>query len=414
MPATVPTTTDHQALTTRVDALTERLQRAEDALAAATRPPTHVLRPEDYGAMAGRDCTDAFRRMLDAVDRGLQRDPGGGVPVARHTIALGPGPYILSRPWMTAETGRAQGLTIRGIGKRSTEIVWTGEGPLLTNNDRWMGVRWHDVSFRSTNPRGAFLYSYSTGACQDWAFFNCEWRGSWHYGIGLDGPETSNCNSEWRFDGCHINGSYRKAWLWSGMTPSIPQQDQFLNFWLTACKAEYDHGDLLRFDRGGHINIDGGSYIIKSQKPDGEKSRFFHFPTASHADAVRTLNVRGVRFELRNTASQVIYSAWRGGNITFDGCTDTALGFKPFSNDLIAHEYDVTRGAPQIRYEQCDLVGRHAYHVGTTPGRGGVTYAQCTRKNNRTRGSFLVTGTGASLTTSVLPITHQDDGDRIH
>ncbi|MFD5878489.1 hypothetical protein [Streptomyces yangpuensis] len=417
MPATVTTSAEHDSLTAAVDALAERLHAAEETISTIRPDAPHVLRPEDFGAVAGTDCSEAFAALFAAVDQGLAPDAGGsGVPVARHTIELGPGPYLLSKPWMVPTPGRAQGLVIRGIGKRSSEIVWTGEGPLLTNRDRWMGLRFENLSFRSTNPQAAFLYSWSTGAAQDIHFTSVEWRGTWAYGIGLDGPETSNTNSEWRLTGCHINGSYTTAFFWAGMSPQHRQQDQFLNVWLSDCKVEYDHGDALRFDRGGHISVTGGSFIIKKARPDGGISRYFHFPLAGHADSVQFLSVRGVRFELRSATDQVIYSKWNGGHISFLDCSDTALGFKPHSKNLVAHDYDLTAGGgPQIRYTQCDLVGQHRFRVGTaSTGRSSVIYDQCSRKNNRTRASFLqVVGQGSLPVESDLNISHRDDGDGI-
>ncbi|GGT58376.1 hypothetical protein [Streptomyces purpureus] len=400
---------DHDQLTETVRALSARVLELE----AKLKQPDHVVRPEDFGAVAGRDCTDAFIRMMKHIDTGLRPDAGGGVPVARHTVLLGPGPYLISRPWMVPRAGRAQGLTIRGIAKRATEIVWSGEGPMLTNQDRWMGVRWEHVSFRGTNPKGAYLYSSSTGACQDWAWSSCEWRGSWAYGIGLDGPAASNTNSEMRFDGCHINGSYATAFLWSGMTPAHSQQDQFLNFWFTNCKVEYDWGDFIRFDRGGFIRLDGGSYIIKGRRPDGQMSRFIHLPVAGHADSVQHLSVRDVRFELRNALSQVIFSRWNAGHITFDQCSDTAQGFRSHSPGLVAHEYDVAAGAPQIRYVQCDLVGTHRVRSGAaSTARGRIVYDQCTRKNHRTLDAFLRIAAGGALPRpSEFSVSHRDDGD---
>ncbi|MEU2453890.1 hypothetical protein ABZ605_27905 [Streptomyces sp. NPDC012765] len=399
-----------------VEALDKRLRAAENVIDQRVRPTPHILRPEDFGAVAGKDCSAAFTKMLQAVDQGLQPDAAGGIPVARHTIELGPGPYILSKPWMVPTPGRAQGLVVRGIGKRSSEIVWTGEGPLLTNRDRWMGVRWENLSFRSTNAKGSFLYSSSTGANQDWHFTSCEWRGTWAYGIGLDGPETSNTNSEWRFSGCHINGSYTTAFLWSGMTPASKQQDQFLNFWITDCKVEYDSGDAFRFDRGGHVTVTGGSFIIKGVRPDGAPSRFFNLPIVGHYDSVQHLNVRGVRFELRHATDQVIFSKWSGGHISFSDCSDTALGFQAHSKTLIAHDYDLTAGGgPQVRYTQCDLVGQHRFRVGSaSTGRASVVYDQCSRKNNRTLASFLqVVGQGSLPAESDLTVSHRDDGDGI-
>ncbi|MCY0926202.1 hypothetical protein OTB20_08285 [Streptomyces sp. H27-H1] len=367
---------------------------------------TYELRPEDFGATPGADATEPFRRLFAEVDRRLKPDAGGSVPVSTVTVLL-TGVYRVSGTIMRDAPGRAQGLTVRGIGKRSSEIVMTGAEPLLVNDDRWMGVRWYDVSFRSTNPAASFLYSSSTGGAQDWAFTNCEWRGAWRYGIGLDGPIASNCNSEWTFTGCHVNGSYDVAFLWSGMTPANAAQDQFLNFSFRDSKIEYDSGDFLRFDKGGFITVDGGSFIIKGKRPDGGVSRFFHLPTAGHYDSVQHLNVRGVRFELRNAVSQVIKSLW-GGHIVFDGCSDTALGFQPHSPGLVAHEYTNPVG---VSYRSCDLVGKHAYHLTAPNARQRVVYDGCTRKNNRTREAFLAVDGTKSLTAPA--IVHVNDGDGI-
>lgn len=370
---------------------------------------TTILRPEDYGATLGRDSTTAFQRLFAAVDKTLARDGGGGVPVATVEIHLA-GSYSVSDTIMPPTAGRAQGLTIRGTGKRSTEIVMTGAMPLLVNADRWMGVRWHDVSFRSTNPAASFLYSTSTGGAQDWTFTNCEWRGTWRYGIGLDGPDKSNCNSEWVFNGCHINGSYEIAWLWSGMTPSISQQDQFLNFSLRDCKVEYDSGDALRFDKGGSIDVSGGSWIIKGKRGDGKPSRFFHFPTGSHYNSVQSLLVQGVRFEPRDPANMVIESHWKG-MIQFIGCMDDAWAHQTYAaaDDYAPHRYTNPGG---VRYQGCQLTGRHRYTQTAAPSRQAIVYDQNARTvaSRRTKAAFLdLQGAYASS----IRVAHRDDRDGI-
>jgi hypothetical protein len=393
------------------DGLAAGLAERMAVLESRPQPVSLVVRPEDFGAQRAADCTGAWRRMMAAVEDRLAADAGGGVPVASVRVELGAGPYIVSGPIMQPRTGRAQALTITGLGKRASEIVMTGEGPLLHNADRWMGVTFERCSFRSTNPAASFLLSESTSACQDWNFSRCEWRGRWEYGIGLDGPENSNCNSEWVFDRCHINGSYDVAWLWSGMSPEYPKQDQFLNFALRDCKVEYDHGDALRFDKGGSITVTGGSWIIKGQRPDGQPSRFFHFPdTGPHYDSVQNLLVQGVRFEPRNSAARVIESHWRG-QVTFLACMDDANAFKPFSKEptFQPHRYTNPGG---VRYQGCQLVGRHAYTQTSPPSRQSIVYDQCARTvpANRSREGFLaVSGAYAST----VRITHRDDRDGI-
>ncbi|MFG2292073.1 hypothetical protein [Streptomyces sp. NPDC048603] len=372
-----------------------------------TTPTPHELRPDDFRSPTDRDDTNAFRALFAEINRRLRRDEGGGVPVSTVSVLLTRS-YTVSGTVMQAAPGRAQGLTVRGLGKRASEVVMTGAESLLLNDDRWMGVRFRDVSFRSTNPRASYLRSLSTGGAQDWGWHNVEWRGSWAYGVGLDGPADSNCNSEMWWTNCHVNGSYSTAFLDIGQTPAILSQDQFLNYAFRDCKIEYDSGDFIRAQRGGFITVDGGSAIIKGQRSDGGTSRFFNMPLAGHADSVQHLAVRGTRFELRHATSQVIKSAWNGGHVVFDGVSDTALGFRPHSAALVAHEYTNPGG---VSYRNCDLVGRHAYHLTAPSARQRVVYDACTRKNNRTRESFLAVDGAKSLTAPA--IVHVNDGDGI-
>lgn len=371
-----------------------------------------IVRPEDYGATLGQDATTAFQALFADIAKRLRRDPAGDRLQTPIVVELA-GSYQVSDSLTLPGPERAQGLTIRGTGKRTAEVVMTGAKPLLINPDRWMGVRISDCSFRSTNPGASFLYSTSTGGAQDWNFVNVEWRGQWRYGIGLDGPNPgSNCNSEWVFDRCHVSGSYTVAWLWSGMTASTAQQDQFLNFSLRDCKVEYDHGDALLFERGGSINVSGGSWIIKGARPDGVTSRFFHFPpTASpHADSVQSLLVQGVRFEPRKPTSLIIESYWKG-QIQFIGCMDDAWAYRPDSaaDDYAPHRYTNPGG---VRYQGCQLTGRHRYTQTAAPSRQAIVYDQCARTvaSRRTKAAFLdLQGAYANA----LRISHRDDRDGI-
>jgi hypothetical protein len=347
--------------------------------------------------------------MFADVNKRLTADKGGSVPVATVTVLLSD-VYTVSDTILLPAAGRAQGLTIRGIGKRSSEIVMTAAKPLLINADRWMGVTWENVSFRSTNKAASYLLSTSTGACQDWTWTRCEWRGTWAYGIGLDGPVTSNCNSEFVFDRCTVTGSYETAWFWSGMSPKFPQQDQFLNYSFRDCKMEPTCGDVLRFDKGGSIVVSGGSWIFTGKRPDGKPSRFFNFPAGSHFDSVQNLTVTGVRFEPRDAANMVIDSAWKG-MIQFIGCMDDAWSFQGFSAapTFAPHRYINPGG---VRYQGCSLTGRHAYVQDAVPSRQSIVYDQCGRTvaANRTAATFLsITGAQAKA----VKIVHRDDRDGI-
>lgn len=368
-----------------------------------------ILRPEDYGTISGRDNTTALQRTFDAADKLLARDAGGGVPVATCEIQLS-GTYQVSDTIMRPTAGRAQGLTIRGIGKRASEIVMTGAAPLLVNQDRWMGVRFYDMSFRSTNSAATCLTSYGAVGAQDWGWTNCEWRGSWLRGIGLDGDAKSNLNSEFMFDRCTVTGTYEDAWFRSGLSPQFPQQDQFLNYSFRDCKMEARYGDILRFDKGGAVNVSGGSWIHVDKRPDGKASRFFYMPATTHYDSVQSLTVVGTRFEPRDPANLVIDSSWKG-MVQFIGCMDDAWAFKEYAkaDDYAPHRYTNPGG---VRYQGCQLTGRHWYTQTTAPSRQSIVYDQSARTvaSRRSRAAFYdLQGAYASS----VRITHRDDRDGI-
>ncbi|MCY0917028.1 hypothetical protein OS965_02405 [Streptomyces sp. H27-G5] len=374
-------------------------------------PTTTILRPEDYGPALNGDSTASFERMFADADRRLRKDDGGGVPVSTVTIALS-GSYRVSGTVMPPVAGRAQGLTIRGNGKRTTEIVQTSAKPLLINRDRWMGVRWHDLSFRSTSPGATYLDSYSTSTqgVQDWNWVNCVWRGSWLRGVGLDGDIKSNLNSEMVFDRCAVTGSFEDAFFHSGLSPQFDQQDQFLNFAFRDCKMEIAYGDILRYDKGGSINVTGGSWILKQARPDGSPSRMFYLPPGTHHNSVQSLVVTGVRMEPRDKANLVIESHWKG-MVQFIGCMDDAWAHQAYAaaDDYAPHQYFNPSG---VRYQGCQVTGRHRVTQTEPPSRQSIVYDQCARTvaSRRTKAAFLdLQGAYAKQ----VRIVHRDDRDGI-
>jgi hypothetical protein len=390
-PVSVPTQADFAELASTVQTLVGR--------------QSLVLRPEDYvaGGQVPADWTAAFTALMDDLEGSLAPDEGGSVPVCTAVILLSGASYPVSGTIMVAKPGRAEGLTIMGLGKRSSEIVKTAPGPLLVNQDRWMGVRIKGCSFRGAVAGAEFLYSYASTGAQDWNFDNVEWRGTWNYGIGLDG---NNLNSEFGWNNCQIGGDYGIAFLYGGMQPAISQQDQFLNYWFNDCKVEFNSGTFVRMDRGGFVKCQGGSYILEGTRADGGISQFFDFPVAGHADSVQKLAVRDVRFELRNSTHRIITSLWNG-QVVFDGCSDTALGFEPFSAALVTSDYT---NPGIVTYRNCDLTGKHAYHATAPLVRQTTLFEGCTRKNNRTAATFLVTD-GADAAS--LRFVYVADGDNI-
>ncbi|WP_369246699.1 glycosyl hydrolase family 28-related protein [Streptomyces sp. R41] len=324
----------------------------------------------DFGATGDGRTDDggafemAYRYAVSRTDRG----------VGRTVIDIPPGNFLVKSPNAlmngTAPERPVNGLRFRGAGKGITTIVFQPEaGPgsyLCRNEDVWANVSFENVQFRSATPGASFFYSYSTGQAQDYRFQECEWMGEWEYGLALDGTDT---NSEMRWEACHVGGSYRRAFLYSGLSQRSREpksQDQFLNYWFNDMKVEYEWGNFLEFAYGGSITCQGGSYIITGRRPTdsaeyGRTSTFFRFPLGQHHDSVQRFHAQDIRFEVRDPDVMVIDCAWKGGTVRFDDCDDTALAFKDFSSEVRPHRYAIGPRGPLIRYESCQLVGCHEY-----------------------------------------------------
>jgi hypothetical protein len=332
-----------------------------------------VINVGDLGAV-GDGRTDASPAFETAYSLAVSRVSRG---VGRTVIEIPPGEFLITRPHAllngVAPLRAANGLRFLGAGKRMTSLVFrpaTGPGSFLCRNeDIWSNVSFECMQFRSATPGASFFNSYSTGQAQDYRFSECEWMGEWEYGLALDGNDT---NSEMRWEACRVGGSYRRAFLYAGLSrrgQAHPNdQDQFLNYWFTDMKVEYEWGNFLEFPYGGSITCRGGSYIITGIRPRstgeyGITSTFFRFPVGRHHDSVQRFHAEDIRFEVRNPHVRVIDCAWRSGTVHFSDCDDTGLAFKPFSTGIRPHVYTVGPRGPLIRYDSCQLVGRHEYRT---------------------------------------------------
>ncbi|MFD5270898.1 glycosyl hydrolase family 28-related protein [Streptomyces sp. NPDC058335] len=339
---------------------------------STTRLPL-VLNVADLGAVGdGRaDDTAAFEIAYSLAAARVSRGVG------RTVIEIPAGEFLITRPHAllngVAPLQAANGLRFSGAGKRMTTLVFRPDnGPgsyLCRNEDVWSNLSFERIQFRSATPGASFFSSYSTGNAQDYRFSECEWMGEWEFGLALDGTNT---NSEMRWEACRVGGSYRRAFLYSGLSQRQQadpnDQDQFLNYWFTDMKVEYEWGNFLEFPYGGSITCRGGSYIITGTRPHSTKeygttSTFFRFPVARHHDSVQRFHAQDIRFEVRNPQVQVIDSVWTSGTIHFSDCDDTGLSFKGFSAEARAHRYTVGPRGPLIRYDSCQLVGRHEYRT---------------------------------------------------
>ncbi|MFI7498468.1 glycosyl hydrolase family 28-related protein [Streptomyces sp. NPDC049687] len=332
---------------------------------------SRVINVGDLGAV-GDGRTDDSAAFAYAYTLAAARASRG---VGRTVIEIPPGEFLITRPRAlldgAAPLRPVNGLRFCGAGKRMTTLVFrppVGPGSYLCRNeDIWSNLSFERIQFRSATPGASFLSSYSTGQAQDYRFSECEWMGEWEYGISLDGTDT---NSEMRWEACRVGGAYRRAFLYSGLTGRRQEpndQDQFLNYWFNDMKVEYEWGNFLEFPYGGSITCRGGSYIITGTRPQspeyGTTSTFFRFPVAQHHDSVQRFHAQDIRFEVRNPDARIIDSVWRSGTIHFSDCDDTGLAFKNFAPEARPHRYVVGPKGPLVRYDSCQLMGRHEYRT---------------------------------------------------
>lgn len=355
----------------------DTLTSTVDALTSNTYVGPKMYRPEDYYTASDPDWTNAMQAMFDDIDANLRTDEGGSVALARGPVLLDSRSYPVSGTILRPKAGRASGLTVRGVGKRASEVVLNGTGNLLENRDRWMNVNFENMSFRGTGGGNA-LYSYSStaGANQDWNFSRVEWRGSWGNGLVLDGPNpNSNMNSEWAFERCTVTGSYSGAWYLSGATPEVAQQDQFLNAWFWGCKFEWSGGTMFRMNRGGCLDISGASIIMT-----GTNQKFFYAPAVPagsnpHADSVQHVALRGCRIEPRDVTNVVWDSTWRGTQ-TFDTVEDNAWAYRTGNDDVVLWKFN---NPSRVRFSDCTLGGRAQFTQDVAPTQQSIRYDGCAR-----------------------------------
>ncbi|MEV4756354.1 hypothetical protein AB0J86_14740 [Micromonospora sp. NPDC049559] len=348
----------------------------------------------------------AFRAAAAEVLASFQPGPISGA-IPKRVLLIPPGNYLLTQPDSllpnvdgTTGGGVVDGIAVTGYGKRLSRIVYSptqNDTTLWTNNQRYKNVRVSGLTFTSTNATSSFNYAYSsaTHGVQDTWYTDVEWRGSWKRGIGLDGPSpASNLNSEMGWDHCQVGGSYSDGFLVMGMSPSVSQQDQFLNYWFRDCKIEFQSGVFVKNKRGGSMNFVGGSYILTDTASNGT---FFQLAAdaTSRNDSVMRLYAQGIRFELRGTGHKVIDSNWYKGHVTFVSCDDSAHSFQSWAPGALTHAYafnaNGSRG-PMVRYVDCDLMGYHRVTTASAAQTAGKLLYDGCRFMNQTGGAGTASG----------------------
>jgi hypothetical protein len=310
-----------------------------------------------------------------------------------------------------------RGLTIEGASMRSTQIVFasavTGnsdptQGNLMSLGNRVRGMRVRTISFYSTNPYQSVAYmwcssandnseegQYGSGSQNDVVWHEVMLSGIWQRWAGFDGDGAANQNSEQRWEYCQItnDAGFYDSVIRSGFTPFHSQQDQFLNYLFVSCAFEYGIGNFFTADKGGFIQVLGGSFIngITTGLQDGTPGGvWFQMGDYTHFDDVMHLTVIATRFEFWSSTGscELIDSYWGGNNshIYFQGITvATNHVSSPSTMLLAAFHGDSANGIVQgmVKFDNCQLPGYVLmdYTSSTAAGNGRVVFELCNFRN---------------------------------
>jgi hypothetical protein len=331
---------------------------------------------------AGITTDQAFQKVNQDIINAI--DTSTGARYGRHTgrakLVIPAGEFVITDPnsFLFNPVARTFGLTIEGAGRGMTEIVFNPTGTdkyLITNNDKWLHVTFRDLSFRlGTN---SFMHSISTGGAQNYVFERINWE-NLKYGFHLTGD---NNNSEFTFQHCGIYGTV-DTFLWSETS------DQFLNYTFFSTQFEVSEGCFCRFDKGGNVNLFGGSFIHTS----ATGGTFFKLLGTPHSAGVMRFHCESVRFEHRKGGSKLIECEWAQGCVSFKSCDMSSQAFDYDHTHITAIFRSVNDMMPIISFESCMILGLHEYKymVGSFASKHIVSYTNCEIYSQNTPQDFIV------------------------
>lgn len=301
-------------------------------------------------------------------------------------IFIPAGSYLITSAEALMRSSYTQGtygMDIQGAGRGITGIVFhpTTPGYLMNNNNAWLGITVSDIEFICNDANSSFMRSYSTGSGQNYVFDRCSWRGTWKYGVYLEGTNT---NSEMTWYACKMTGTWTK-YIYS---PSATGSDQFLNYNFFATDFE-GVGDFLHFDKGGNINVWGGSYIHTNIAAGA----FFRLKGNSHAYGVQRFLCIGARFEHRFTTSMLVDCEWNDGTVAFINCDMGSQSPIPGAGTMVSAQFNsVNQKMPDIKFDNCVLMGQHRYIWGSNSflSPHNVKYENCEVTNFNKPSDFIV------------------------
>lgn len=336
------------------------------------------------------NATQAFKDAITEIESKITSDASifSGNNEGNAVIELPAGTFLITDDdprLLSLTTLVTRGLTFKGAGRGVTKVVFkptASNGYLFYNNNKWLHLHFEGISFigditKSTN----FMYSYSTSAAQNYTFDKCDFF-SFNYGWKLEG---TNVNSEMTWFHCGFYYTWNKILY----AESSVASDQFLNYNFFACQVEIAAGDFIHFDKGGSINVWGGSFIHTSSAG----GTFFRLKGNTHAYGVQRFLCVGARFEHKYNTSALVECDWNDGVVSFINCdTGSQTGITGASTMKIAKFTSNNQKMPVVKFDNCSLMGQHEYVYNTNSFNypHNVVYENCEFTNATKRSDFIV------------------------
>jgi hypothetical protein len=365
-----------------------------------------VVNPRPWEVVVSEGRNDAaVAAAMKLVDR-----PGGGP--ARGKLVFPDGDFHLTKPIIDSPPGNTktlEGLTVEGRGKRVTTIHWDARGrTAIQAIKRLRFFTLRGLSVVSPDPANTFCYAFSDvaggGFNQRWLWEDVEFRGRWLRVLALDGDADANLNSEMTFNRVETatDSDFAAAFLECGAIDGKAdnQEHQFLNYWFRDCNLTLKAGTALRFNRGGSVSVENGSWSAVGK--DGNIT-WFHMPNPAYNNrSSAQLAVRRVRFEPKGPGHRVIDCGWGTGSVVFEDCCDLSSVQNTDSYGYNLHRYAGGRPwgsgeMPAVYYVRHQGAGYHLYEGDPVKGGGFVYEGSYFYRGNSGQQAPAVSGDGAAL-----------------
>jgi hypothetical protein len=302
-------------------------------------------------------CFIAARDYLQGHTRVNTTPSSNGNRLGGVTLYVPAGTYLVTQPEAMMShlyRTRTDGYHLAGGGQGVTLIDYRPKthGPLFLNNDAWLDVTIHNISFTSNDPESGFWDSYSTGGAQGCRFSEVNWNGLWASLFTLTG---TNNNSEFDWDHVTISGRMRSALY----VPETGGSDQFLNYWFRNSKIWLASGNFIEAHKGGHFKIDDCDFSgLNGSGNSSSPNVLFGLYGKAHARGVTHFECRNSRFELKTDSVKVLYSEWGNfGQVSFedDDFSSQNGRYAPIQDFEI--NMAGAAGATQYTFVRCQLMG---------------------------------------------------------